>query len=140
MGSIMTAWVVILRKYTKWFNLFLMRAICCTFYPYNPMKAAFQILLFLFAGSSLFAQQYYIRGEVKDESGNPLQDVNILLHATGYVYHTGPYGSFGILTNRKNDTLSFWLDGYQKEKRLVTPDNYVTVRLKLNLVSNTEIN
>ena len=116
-----------------------MRVIFCIFYPHNPMKAVFQILFFLFAGSSLFAQQYYIRGEVKDESGNPLQDVNILLHATGYVYHTGPYGSFGILTSRTSDTLSFWLDGYQKEKRLVTPDNYVTVRLKLNPVSSSYI-
>jgi Ca-activated chloride channel family protein len=98
------------------------------------MKAAFQILLFLFAGSSLFAQQFYIRGEVKDESGNPLQDVNILLHATGYVYHTGPYGSFGILTNRGNDTLSFWLDGYQKEKRLVTPDSTRIFRSNGSLV------
>jgi Ca-activated chloride channel family protein len=96
------------------------------------MKAACQIFLLLLAGIVLRGQQYYIRGEVKDESGNPLQNVSILLHATGYVYHTGPYGSFGILTNRKSDTLSFWLDGYQQEKRLVTPDNYVTVRLKLN--------
>ncbi|TMI85116.1 MAG: DUF3520 domain-containing protein [Bacteroidetes bacterium] len=103
------------------------------------MKAAFQIFLFLFAGSSLVAQQFYIRGEVKDESGNPLQDVNILLHATGYVYHTGSYGSFGILTNRANDSLTFWLDGYQNEKRLVTPDKYVTVRLKLNSASSSYI-
>src|SRR5215471_6163346 len=114
-----------------------MRLIFCIFCPHNPMKAALQILFCLFAGSSLFAQQYYIRGEVKDESGNPLQDVNILLHATGYVYHTGPYGSFGILTNRPKDSLSFWLDGYQKEKKLVTPENYVTVRLKLNPASSS---
>src|SRR5215470_16463329 len=127
----MTVWVVILRKSTKWFNLFLMRVIFCIFWPHNPMKAAFQILFFLFAGSSLSAQQFYIRGEVKDESGNPLQDVNILLHATGYVYHTGPYGSFGILTSKNTDTLSFWLDGYQTEKKAVNSDNYVTVRMKL---------
>lgn len=102
------------------------------------MKAACLIFFFFLAGSSLSAQQFYIRGEVRDESGNPLQDVNILLHATGYVYHTGSYGSFGILTNRNNDTLSFWLDGYQKEKRVVTPDNYVSVRLKLNPLSSSK--
>jgi len=96
-------------------------------------------LFFLFAGSSLFAQQFYIRGEVKDESGNPLQNVNILLHATGYVYHTGTYGSFGILTNRNVDTLTFWLDGYQKEKRVINTENYVTVRLKLASASSSNI-
>ncbi|TMI93402.1 MAG: DUF3520 domain-containing protein [Bacteroidetes bacterium] len=101
------------------------------------MKTACQIFFFLCTGLSVYGQQFYIRGEVKDESGNPLQDVSILLHATGYVYHTGRYGSFGILTNKSSDTLSFWLDGYQKEKRLVSPDNYVTVRLKLNPTSSS---
>ncbi len=103
------------------------------------MKNACYIFFLLFVGSSLYGQQFYIRGEVKDESGNPLQNVSILLHATGYVYHTGPYGSFGILTNRNTDTLSFWLDGYQKQKRVVSPDNYVTIRLKLNSASSSNI-
>jgi len=96
-------------------------------------------MLFLFFGSSLYGQQFYIRGEVKDESGNPLQNVNILLHTTGYVYHTGTYGSFGILTNQNTDTLSFWLDGYQTEKKAVNADNYVTVRMKLAAASSSNI-
>jgi Ca-activated chloride channel homolog len=103
------------------------------------LKTACYIFFLLIAGSSLHGQQFYIRGEVKDESGNPLQNVNILLHATGYVYHTGSYGSFGILTNRNSDTLTFWLDGYQKERKVVSPDNYVTVRLKLASASSSNI-
>jgi Ca-activated chloride channel family protein len=103
------------------------------------LKTACYIALLLFFGSSLYAQQFYIRGEVKDESGNPLQNVNILLHATGYVYRTGSYGSFGILTNRNSDTLTFWLDGYQTEKRVVNPANYVTVRLKLSPAGSSNI-
>src|SRR5262245_54813157 len=103
------------------------------------MRAACYILLFLFLGSSVCGQQFYIRGEVKDESGNPLQNVNILLQTTGYVYHTGTYGSFGILTNKVTDTLTFWLDGYQSEKKAVNADNYVTVRLKLAAASASNI-
>ena len=103
------------------------------------MRTACYILLFLFSGSSLYGQQFYIRGEVKDESGNPLQNVNILLHTTGYVYHTGTYGSFGILTDQRTDTLSFWLDGYQTEKKAVNADNYVTVRMKLAAASSSNI-
>ena len=105
----------------------------------KSMRTACYIMLFLFFGSSLYGQQFYIRGEVKDESGNPLQNVNILLHTTGYVYHTGTYGSFGILTNQNTDTLSFWLDGYQTEKKAVNADNYVTVRMKLAAASSSNI-
>ncbi len=100
--------------------------------------ACFIIVIFCFT-PSLRSQQFYIRGEVKDESGNPLQNVNILLNSTGYVYYTGSYGSFGILTNKNTDTLTFWLDGYQKEKKVVNSDNYVSVRLKLSSASSSNI-
>jgi Ca-activated chloride channel family protein len=62
-----------------------------------------------------------------------------LLHATGYVYHTGTYGSFGILSSNNTDTLTFWLDGYQTEKKFVNADNYVTVRMKLAAASSSNI-
>jgi Ca-activated chloride channel family protein len=72
-----------------------------------------------------------MRGEVKDESGTPLQNVSIVLNRTGYVYYTGTYGSFGILTNKSIDTLTFSLDGYQKEIKVVNSANYLSVKLKL---------
>ena len=103
------------------------------------MRAVCYILFFLFFGSSLYSQQFYIRGEVKDESGNPLQNVNILIQTTGYVYHTGTYGSFGILTNNNTDTLTFWLDGYQTEKKAVNADNYISVRMKLASASSSNV-
>jgi len=103
------------------------------------MKAACLIFLFSLTVSSLRSQQFYIRGEVKDESGNPLQNVTILLNATGYVYYTGSYGSFGILTSRNVDTLTFSLEGYQKEKKIVSPGNYVSVRLKPSSASSSNV-
>jgi Ca-activated chloride channel family protein len=103
------------------------------------MKGACYISLFLFFSSSLYSQQFYLRGEVKDESGNPLQDVNILLHSTSYIYHTGTYGSFGILTSKNTDSLTFWLDGYQTEKKAVNADNYITVRMKLATASSSNV-
>ncbi len=103
------------------------------------MKTACFIFIFFFFTSSLWSQQFYIRGEVKDESGNPLPNVNILLSSTGYVYYTGSYGSFGILTSKNIDTLIFWLDGYQKEKKVVNPDDYVSVRLKPTPASSSNI-
>jgi Ca-activated chloride channel family protein len=104
------------------------------------LKATYYIILFLLTGLSVSAQQYYIRGEVKDETGNSLQNVTILQHKTGYIFRTGSSGTFGIVANLQIDTLSFSLDGYLKETILVNADNYTRIRLKLlpSSVSNAK--
>ncbi|MES1221982.1 MAG: von Willebrand factor type A domain-containing protein, partial [Bacteroidota bacterium] len=95
------------------------------------MKIISHILFLLLAVSIAHGQQFYIRGEVKDESGNTLQNVNILLHSTGYIYHSGTDGSFGIVTTWKKDSLTFSLDGYSRQTVIVNADNYVTVKMKM---------
>ena len=95
------------------------------------MKFPVQICLFLLAFSSLKAQQFYLRGEVRDEKGNLIQNAGIKLYSTGYSYRTGNYGSFGIPTNKRIDTLEFLYTGYQTERLAITTDNYITVTLKL---------
>lgn len=87
------------------------------------------MLLFLY--SVVHSQRYYIRGEVKDESGNVLQNVNILLHSTGYLYRSGTDGSFGIVTGRQYDSLSFSFDGYLKQTIAVDAEKYVTLKMKM---------
>lgn len=94
------------------------------------MKTTCQILLFLFWGYSACAQQFYVRGEVKDEAGNVLQNVIIKQYKTGYIFRTGAAGTFGILAHSQQDTFSFTLDGYRPEKMLVNADNYTRVKLK----------
>lgn len=97
------------------------------------MRTTCHILLFLlFLHSSAACQQFYLRGEVKDEAGNALQNATILMPRTGYVYKSGTTGSFGIITNQQNDTLYFSLDGYKTEKVFVNADNFVSVKLKLS--------
>ncbi|HET9431839.1 MAG TPA: von Willebrand factor type A domain-containing protein, partial [Chitinophagaceae bacterium] len=103
------------------------------------MKATYYILFALLCYSSVTAQQYYIRGEVKDESGNPLQNTTILLNRTGYIYKTGFYGTFGIISAHQVDTLTFSLDGYKTERIIANADNYVNVKLKLLPASATTL-
>lgn len=103
------------------------------------MKAACHIVLFILSSLSLCAQQYYLRGEVKDESGNVLQNVSILQHKTGYLFRSGTAGTFGIISHQKFDTLSFSLEGYKTEKAIVDADNYISVKLKLLPTSVTNI-
>jgi Ca-activated chloride channel homolog len=96
-------------------------------------------LLLLLLTLSGHTQQFYIRGEVKDESGNPLQNVTILQSRTGYVYKTGTYGTFGIITNQQLDSLVFSIAGYKSERIIANADNYVNIRLKLLPASSTNI-
>lgn len=95
------------------------------------MKATCHIFLFILLSSSLCAQQYYLRGEIKDEAGNILQNVTILQHKTGYVFRSGTQGTFGILCHQQVDTFSFSFEGYKTEKLLLNADNYASVKLKL---------
>lgn len=102
------------------------------------MKTACHILLCLLFSATSFCQ-YYLRGEVKDEAGNPLQNVTIVNYRTGYVYRSGTEGSFGILNNIRIDTFGFTLDGYKSERIVANADNYLNVRLKPLPASATNI-
>ncbi|MBS1577350.1 MAG: von Willebrand factor type A domain-containing protein [Bacteroidetes bacterium] len=95
------------------------------------MKRNCHILLLLLVCSITYGQQFYLRGEIKDESGNTLQNVNILLHSTGYIYRSGADGSFGIVTSWQKDSLSFSFDGYYKQTIAVNADNYLVVKMKM---------
>jgi Ca-activated chloride channel family protein len=81
-------------------------------------------------GFSVTGQQYYVRGEVKDESGNVLQNVTILQHRTGYLFRSGSSGTFGILAHNQIDTFTFYLDGFLKECIVINADEYARIRLK----------
>jgi Ca-activated chloride channel family protein len=95
------------------------------------LKRNCYILFLILISSIVYGQQFYIRGEVKDESGNALQNVNIILHSTGYIYHSGTDGSFGIVTTRQKDSLSFSFDGYSGQTVAVNADKYVAIKMKM---------
>lgn len=75
--------------------------------------------------------QYYIRGEVKDEKDNPLQNVKIYMHSNHLLYTTGITGGFGITTSILNDSLTFSLQGYETKSVNVKASVYQMVMLKL---------
>ena len=94
------------------------------------IKNIIYITALVFLHSIASAQQYYLKGDVKDETGKPLQNVSILQASTGYLYYSGQDGSFGLVFNKKKDTLDFFVDGYQRQKLPVDATNYVRVKLK----------
>jgi Ca-activated chloride channel family protein len=74
--------------------------------------------------------QFYVKGQVQDEAGKPLQNVTIILHSTGYMYRSGVGGGFGIITQNQKDTLSLSLQGYGKVTVPVDATAFTTVQLK----------
>ncbi|TMI73260.1 MAG: VWA domain-containing protein [Bacteroidetes bacterium] len=102
------------------------------------MKNACRILLFLLISSPVFSQ-YYLRGEVKDESGNTLQNVTIRNIRTGYVYKSGTEGSFGIVIDQQVDTFNFSMDGYRPERIIANADKYLNVKMKLLPMSLSDV-
>ncbi len=95
------------------------------------MKTFLTIVMMLLFALPFYGQQFYLRGEVRDESGNLLQNVNIRQSSTGYIFRTGNSGSFGIPSRKAADTLLFSYEGYQKEQVIVRSDKYITLSLKL---------
>ena len=71
-----------------------------------------------------------MKGMVRDEAGNALQNATIFLHSSGYLYYSGSEGSFGIITYKKIDTLTVTLEGYQRQKLPVDASSFVDVKLK----------
>ena len=83
--------------------------------------------------------QYYLRGEIKDEKNQPLQNVKILLHSNNHNYYSGSYGGFGITTNTLVDSLSLNLDGYEPKTVKVNCSQWQYITLKI-LPSNVSSN
>lgn len=75
--------------------------------------------------------QYYLRGEVKDEKNQPLQNAKIFLHSTRMLYYSGTYGGFGINVKNQFDSLTVSLDGYESKTVRVKTDIWQTIQLKL---------
>lgn len=90
--------------------------------------AIFVIGCLLFHSS---AGQFYLRGEVKDETNTFLPNVRILLHSSGYSYHSGSSGEFGIPVPQADDSITLSADGFQTTTLHVDATQYQRVTLKL---------
>jgi Ca-activated chloride channel family protein len=93
------------------------------------LKRFFNIGLLLLFPLLAFCQQYYVKGQVRDEEGRPLQNVLISVKSTGYVYFSGSDGSFGIPTYARKDSFTFSYDGFVRHKIEVDATEEIHVKL-----------
>jgi len=94
------------------------------------LQKVFVTLLFLTLVLPL-AAQYYIRGNVKDERNQPLQNVKIYMPATRGLYHSGATGGFGIPASSLYDSLIFSADGFETRAIKIKADIYQEITLKM---------
>ncbi len=85
------------------------------------------ILLFFFLNCS---GQYYLRGEIKDEKNEYLQNVKILLHSDKLLYYSGTTGGFGISSVSHFDSLTLSLDGYESKSVRISSDALLEITMK----------
>lgn len=100
------------------------------------LKYILYITIFAFICTNAQAQQFYLKGEVKDETGRLLQNVTILHQASGYVFYTGSSGSFGISNSNQKDSLVFSLEGFQKQKVEINAASFSTIILRRSASSS----
>ncbi|MEO6134963.1 MAG: von Willebrand factor type A domain-containing protein [Ginsengibacter sp.] len=94
------------------------------------MQKAFTIIFLLLVFGQSHAQ-YYIRGEVKDPNGQPVQNVKIYLPSTRNIYYSGSSGGFGIPSSNPNDSLIVSKDGYLTQDLFIKTNAYQQIILKL---------
>lgn len=71
------------------------------------------ITFFCVVFSNAYSQQYYLRGEIKDENNNSIGNAKILSHSTHYIYTPDTSGVFEILINGTADSVTISADGYK---------------------------
>lgn len=85
--------------------------------------------------------QYYLRGQVRDEGGNILQNAAVYLHSTGYYYYSTTEGTFTILNDKRTDTITVSLEGYLKQKLVINAGSFTEIKLKRSAFArNTSFN
>ena len=74
--------------------------------------------------------QYYLRGQIKDEKKENLQNVKIVLHSDKMLYYSGNSGGFGISSTKAKDSITLDLDGFESKTIAIEANNFIEVVLK----------
>ncbi|MBI3882800.1 MAG: von Willebrand factor type A domain-containing protein [Sphingobacteriales bacterium] len=102
---------------------------------------SFSLMIMVFFIAFNSNAQYYLRGEIKDEKDQLLQNVEIILLSNKTAYNSRSSGSFGISTDKLKDSLLLRLDGYQPLTIAVRADIFQQLRMKpaLNTIRKNDL-
>ncbi|MGZ8543761.1 MAG: YfbK domain-containing protein [Flavisolibacter sp.] len=103
------------------------------------MKYFINIVLFFFYPLLAFPQ-YFMKGQVKDEAGNALQNASIRLYSSRDTYFSRAEGLFGFNTKERFDSISVKLEGYIHQDMEVDATSFITIVLKKSAVYKSSRN
>lgn len=90
----------------------------------------------IFWAGSCFSQ-YYIRGEVRNEENESVQNVKIYRPSTKSIFYSGSSGGFGIPSSSLYDSLVLSKEGYDSVFLKIRTDEYQRVILKPAVIDTT---
>lgn len=98
-------------------------------------------MILFFLSPLLAVSQFYLRGQVKDEAGNILQNAAVYLHSSGIYYYSTTEGTFSIFNDKSVDTITVSYEGYLKQKLVIDANSFLDVKLKkVGYAKNTSFN
>lgn len=103
------------------------------------MKSLLVSFFLCFAGISIYAQNYEIKGTVSDASGSPLPGVSIVVKNTAKGASTDFEGNFSISNIQKGEILVFSFVGFTTREVAVSNANFLKVTLNEDLQSLEEV-
>lgn len=89
-------------------------------------------ILFIFS-SVHYSQKNTLRGTVKDNDGNPLIEVNILLKGTKIGTHSNKFGNYTLRYNSPEDIVVFSMVGYKKQELKISGRTEIDIVLQEGL-------
>lgn len=92
------------------------------------MQKLASILLLLISCNAI-GQQYYLKGQIKDDKNKELAGVRMRIKSTGQVFQSGQGGYFGIVLAKQTDTIQFSIFGYKEKSLPVDTRQFCTVTL-----------
>jgi len=103
------------------------------------MKSLLVSFFLCFAGISIYAQNYEIKGTVSDASGAPLPGVSVVVKNTAKGASTDFDGKFTLSNVQKGETLVFSFIGYTTKEIAISNSNVLNITLNEDTQSLEEV-
>ena len=100
---------------------------------------SFMLMLLLFAGSAVIAQQKAVTGKVLDQTGSPLKGVTVLAEKVKGGIATKDDGTFSIKVPAGSNSLIFSFVGYTTQAVKIDANTVINITMQPSLASTDEV-